>query len=193
MFSKSTPVRELFAKQKPPLQKVIVKSVAHAEMKLHRCYEYKFDGAHAIDVGFVDAETATVVPCEVKLGFDRLSSSEFTSRFMGQCSVSAHNDKRIAGQMVAILDGRLPDVCERRQITAIVEDKTFTLEGEWYLVLRKSVLTRWERTSKPALSERCTTISFEDIVESFGSPSDFNSLVADFLQFDYFKEWLGTA
>ncbi|MFN0157338.1 MAG: hypothetical protein ACKVRP_04610 [Bacteroidota bacterium] len=191
MFSKSILVRELFAKKKPSLQNMIVKAAAHAEIKLHHCSEYRFDGAHAIDVGFIDTETAKVVPCEVKLGFERLSSSQFTSRFMKQCRVS-HNGQRIAGQMVAVLDGNLPDICEGHSVTAVWGDKAFDLSSEWYLVLRQSVIAKWDRTSKPALSERCTIVSFEDIVESFGSTNDFNGLVSDYLQFDYFKGWLGT-
>lgn len=144
-----------------------------------------FDGAHRVDVAIVDESTCFAI--ELKLGLSRMSTSAFSSRFLTQVSTS-HGDKRMKGGMISILDRRW----ERRENDEIVAKhypENVKLKRSWALVVRKEIADKWANSSKPNLSSNCRVIILEDLIDMYGTPDDFNKLVSNLVDGDYFGEW----
>ena len=77
MYNRSESVRLLFTKRLKGLTPISEESTAVSELQLSSCGDYGFDGAHKIDVAILDKITGGCIPCEAKLGKDRLGKSEF--------------------------------------------------------------------------------------------------------------------
>lgn len=163
-------------------------SIFVPELRLNNVGALGFDGVHKIDVAALNLETGICYPIEAKLGFERLGRNEFEKRFLGECGTS-HGNTRVKGSMIAILEGKLPHSYTGQQLTVSWEGQQFTVSPLWVLVARKSVIAKWKESQPPRLSSNCQVIEFENLVEAYGSASEFNSLVGRLVNVDYFKEW----
>ncbi|MGR5001805.1 hypothetical protein [Vibrio celticus] len=103
--------------------------IAVPEIRLDACAGSIFDGVDKVDICILDTEAKTCFPIEAKLGLDRLSKNEFAKRFMKPCKTS-HNDTRVSGSMISILERQLPAQC-------INQDLYVTYLGDKYLVSDK--------------------------------------------------------
>ena len=176
MYNRSAPVRQLFINNLHTSDINHADSIAVPELQLSECGQYKFDGAHRIDVAILDKDKCACIPCEVKLGKERLGKSEFEKRFLRSCRTS-HEGRRIAGSMLAILDGKLPVSCQHSPVLTNFKGKAYELSALWFLIVRRNTLKSWEQNGRPPLSSNCITIVFEDLVDSFGGAKEFNTLV----------------
>lgn len=158
------------------------------DLRLNNCGGLGFDGVHKIDVAVLNHETGICYPIEAKLGFDRLGKQEFEKRFLGDCATS-HGNTRVKGSMISILERKLPQACNAKDLTVTWEGRVFTVSSSWALVARKAVIDRWRESHPPRLSENCKVIEFEALVAVYGSSSEFNSLVERLINCDYFTEW----
>ena len=158
------------------------------EVQLASCGCYGFDGAHKVDVALFSPNTTGCMAIEAKLGLDRLGGRTFASRFLEGCGLS-HNNTRIKGNMISILERRFPSVCCDKEILLRHMGVEFKLSEKWILIIRQQVLDRWRRTGHPQLSEACTVVSFESLVSAYGGRSEFNNLVGSLVSMDYFSEW----
>lgn len=189
MYNRSTAVRQLFAKQLARLISLPESTTAIPNLQLASCGPYQFDGAHKIDIAILDSTTLSCIPCEAKLGNDRLGKSEFEKRFLRPCGRS-HGNRRITGSMIAILDRKLPDQCLNSSVLVSHEGNKYQVVPIWVLIVRESILNSWAKNGVPALSSTCITVSFETIVDSFGGKVPFNSLVGGLVNFDYYEKWI---
>jgi hypothetical protein len=189
MYNRSLDVRALFAKH---LNRVISPpdgSTAIPNLQLTTCGRFRFDGAHKIDIAILDKAAFTCIPCEAKLGNDRLGKTEFEKRFLGSCPTS-HNNTRIAGNMIAILERKLPNPCLDSPVLVTYERRDYQVTSPWVLILRKAIYDSWEKSGAPLLSPACIRISFEAIVDALGGKLPFNSLVGELLSLDYYDVWM---
>ena len=164
-------------------------STAVANLQLGTCERFRFDGAHKIDIAILDKTGSSCIPCEAKLGNDRLGKIQFEKRFLESCQTS-HKDTRIAGSMIAILERKLPSPCLTAPIMVSQEGKDYQMTLPWVLILRKAIHESWTKSGVPTLSTRCIHISFETLVEAFGGKTPFNSLVSELVRFDYYGTWM---
>ncbi|MBL8026627.1 MAG: hypothetical protein JNL74_09460 [Fibrobacteres bacterium] len=162
--------------------------LALPNIQLTSCGNYRFDGAHKLDIGILDISKKECVAIELKLGKDRLSASQIDRRFLCNCGTS-HNNSRISGNMMAILERKLPDQCKSCEIEISVEEELYTLSKRWFFVCRQQVVDSWT-VSKPSLSENCTIITAESIIEKLGDKSIFNDIVKSHIDFDYYEKWI---
>jgi len=95
--------------------------------------------------------------------------------------------------MIAILERKLPDNCSDSPIVVTHKGSTFQLVPTWILIVRDRIIGSWARSGKPALSSKCVTLAIERIVDSFGGREAFNSLVAQLIDFDYYRQWISEA
>ncbi len=158
------------------------------ELHLNNCGDLSFDGAHKIDVAVLNENRNDCYPIEAKLGFDRLGKNEFERRFLNECETS-HNNTRVKGCMISILERKLPEACKNRELAVKRRDKTYTVTSKWSLVCRKPVLEKWKKNGRPNFSTDCRVVSFESLVEMYGSRSAFNSLVKQLISIDFYKAW----
>lgn len=147
-----------------------------------------FDGAHRVDVGIFDLRRRTCKAIELKLGKTRMGATEFARRFVQPCGAS-HNDTRVKGSVISILERHLADSVHA-PIELVRNKVTFTLERNWILVVRQSVLSSWS-TSGPPTSPNCRTLAIEDLIEALGGKCCFNTLVAELVNGDHFDHWFG--
>jgi len=159
------------------------------EIRLDACGSLIFDGVHKIDVSVLDLNNSICYPIEAKLGLDRLSKNEFEKRFIADCGTS-HKAARVKGSMISILERRLPVQCKGHDLTVTYNGQKFIVSDNWSLVCRQPVINKWSLTGKPALSGKCSIISFESLVRAYGSNNDFNNLMKRLLEKDYYAEWL---
>ncbi len=144
-----------------------------------------FDGVHCIDVAVVGDKFC--FPIELKLGLSRMGTTVFSSRFLNSVSTS-HGDARIKGGMISILDRRWEGK-ENDVIEAKTAPDKIQLARPWTLVIRREIAQSWANTATPNLSPYCRVVVFEDLVNLFGSPSDFNHLVGKLVAGDYYNKW----
>lgn len=190
MFNRSPAVKRLIA-DKTKIDRLLTDgSFAVPEVPLSTCGDFRFDGAHRIDVALASRGDPDCLAIESKLGESRMGAKTFDSRFLKQCGTS-HGGTRITGSMVSILDGNLPNESAGKDIKAAYEDLEFRLRKRWVLVVRQSVLNSWLNSAIPRLSERCVIISFEEIAGMFGGGDQFNNLVKEIIEADYYQLWLG--
>ena len=193
MFNQSEAVRAHF-------QSILIQSktirIAEAvtELCLRPCNGLRFDGAHRIDVALlthdVDAHERVCIPIEAKLGTARLTTSVFNERFLKQCVIDQHADPRISGNMIAVLERKLPVQCLQSPIETIHRGIVYLLTEGWVLVVRRRLANEWRVNGMPALSKSCTLVAIEDLVSVFGE-GNFDDLVRRVLNFEYYKEWFG--
>jgi hypothetical protein len=188
MYNRSPEVRALFAEQLGRTISLPDGSIAIPNLQLTACNPFRFDGAHKIDIAILDKATFSCIPCEAKLGNDRLGKTEFEKRFLGSCPTSQKNT-RIAGSMIAILERKLPSPCLNSPVLVSHEGRDYRVTSPWVLILRKAVYDSWAKYGAPLLSPACIHISFEAIVEALGGKAPFNSLVCELVNFDYYETW----
>lgn len=158
------------------------------ELRLNNCGGLAFDGVHKIDVAALCLATGICYPIEAKLGFDRLGKNEFEKRFLIECETS-HKNTRVKGSMISILERKLPQACRGHNLTVTWQDREFTVSPFWILIARAAVTSKWNESQAPELSSNCKVSDFERLLEAYGSGSEFNSLVRNLIDFDYFNEW----
>jgi len=154
-----------------------------------------FDGAARVDA-IVALSEKVAVPFELKLGAARLTKSRIDTEWLAECQPS-HADSRWSGNLMAILDRKFKGVDDAQELVARVtkvgadEERTFVLTREWFVVARRSIITRWRQTP-PAFSQHVKLLAFEDVVSDFGGKLAFNALVRSLLDVDFYDAWLAT-
>ena len=188
MFNRSPEVRVLFLEHLCRVISYTSGSSAVPNLQLATCGDLRFDGAHKVDIAILDKDALSCIPCEAKLGNDRLGKTEFENRFLGSCQTS-HNDTRIKGSMIAILERKLPIQCLNSPVLVTHEGRNYQLTSPWILITRKTILNSWAKYGLPPLSPACIHIAFEAIVEALGGKTPFNALVSELVSFDYYDRW----
>lgn len=161
---------------------------AFHETKLCPHGKYSFDGAHRVDVT-LRIRPDLAVACELKLGSTRLTKSRIDKELLRECHLS-HNDTRISGNMMAILDQRFGSIAPSEGLSVELGDEPVPLARCWFVIVKRQVLERWTGDAKPAFSDRTKCKSINEIVEALGGREEFNELVGQLLEFDYFDKWL---
>lgn len=167
-----------------------VQSVTHfayPHCELSPLRDIAFDGQHKVDVVlWVKPESA--IALELKLGMTRLDLNSFQERFLAPCDKS-HDGSRIKGTMIAILERRFGCVSADKDLYVLIEDrKPVKLSPTWGLVMQQSVLDKWNG-KLAALSDHVVLRSIQKLVHDCGGKQEFNTLVKNLLDFDYFDEW----
>jgi len=188
IYNRSPEVRALFAEQLNSMISLPDGTTAVPNLQLATCGRFRFDGAHKIDIAILDKAAFSCIPCEAKLGNDRLGKTEFEKRFLGSC-VTSHKNTRIAGSMIAILERKLPSPCLNSPVLVSHEGRDYRVTSLWVLILRKSIHDSWKRYGVPSLSPACIHVPFEAIVDALGGKTPFNSLVGELVSFDYYEIW----
>jgi hypothetical protein len=189
MYNRSSEVRALFAEQLSRVISLPDKPTAVPNLQLSACARFRFDGAHKIDIAILDKTHFSCIPCEAKLGNDRLGKREFQNRFLKSC-LTSHRNSRIAGSMIAILERKLPSPCFNAPVLVSHEGRDYQVASPWILIMRKTIHDSWKKYGVPSLSPACIHVSFEAIVEAVGGKTPFNSLVGELVSFDYYKTWM---
>lgn len=165
-----------------------IKRFAHHESRLARHQKYIFDGASRVDV-VLWIQKNLAVALELKLGETRLTKTRVDGEFLTVCRPS-HNDSRLAGNMIAILDRRFGDLAPKDGLSVQFGDTVVSLARDWFIVTRQSVLDRWIGDDRPEFSPNTKCIAIGTLVHAFGGKSSFNALVAELLDIDYFDSWV---
>jgi hypothetical protein len=189
MYNRSANVRALFAERLRGAALLPEESTAVPNLQLSSCAGFRFDGAHKIDIAILDETRFSCIPCEAKLGIDRLGKRQFETRFLMPCATS-HQDSRIAGSMTAILERRLPDVCLNAPVVVNHHGREYEVTSPWVLIAKKAIHDSWQKSGLPSFSPACLHVSFEAIVEALGGKTPVNSLVGELLSFDYYGAWM---
>ncbi len=147
-----------------------------------------FDGTHRIDVAVRGSAVSSCLAVELKLGLSRMTATAFNKRFLEGTSPS-HFAKRVKGSMVSVLE-RLSEESGDCPIYAELDGYQCSVEKNWVLVVRAKVAEQWSRKGKPELSDCCSLVVFEHIVEVYGGSARFNQAVSNLLDGDYYDEWL---
>lgn len=159
------------------------------EVNLQPVNDLIFDGTSRVDVAAVDQDASICVPIEAKLGNSRMSAGEFNKRFLQQLQTS-HNDNRVKGSMVSVLERKFERIFSVDVPVSIrIEQRQARLSRDWVLVVRREVLNKWNHGGHPDLSAHCTVLTFEDIVSRYGGPTALNNLVRRKLPTDFYSEW----
>lgn len=159
------------------------------EVRPNNCGPLAFDGTHRIDVAVLDLDTRICFPFEAKLGLDRLSKNEFSKRFLNQCGTS-HKDTRVRGSMISILERMLPSECNNHEMTVDYQNRAYPVSKKWGLICRAKIIKKWSNAGSPPLSPDCIPICFEDLATAYGSAQEFNTLVTELLNQDYYANWV---
>jgi len=189
MYNRSPEVRALFSRQLSGVISLPDGSTAVPNLQLATCGSFRFDGAHKIYIAILDKAGLSCMPCEAKLGNDRLGKREFEKRFLRSC-LTSHDNTRIAGSMISILERKLPSPYLNSPVLVGHEGRGYQLTSPWVLIMRKKIHDSWTKFGVPSLSSACIYISFEAIVEALGGKTPFNSLVAELVSFDYYEAWV---
>lgn len=146
--------------------------------------KYFCDGAQTVDVLCVGGELAMAF--ELKLGEERLRANEFESRFMEDCATS-HAESRLKGKMVSVLERRFPWSGEAA-LQASTGTENWEVVRPWWLVVRKSVWARWEKSRPPNLSHGRILV-LEEVVGELGGEAAFNDLVRELVCDNFYSAW----
>lgn len=165
-----------------------VKTFAFHECKLARHHGYIFDGASRVDVVLWIRPTLAVA-IELKLGATRLTKTRIDDEFLHDCGTS-HNESRIAGNMMAILDRRFGCIAPADGLSVEIGDARVPLSRDWFIVTRQSVLDKWVGDARPNFSPNTSCVTIGTLVTAFGGKPRFNDLVRELLAIDYFDEWV---
>jgi len=165
-----------------------IKKFAHHECRLARHSKYMFDGASRVDV-VLWLQQNLAVALELKLGETRLTPTRIDGEFLTDCRPS-HNNSRIAGNMMAILDRRFGDLAPPDGLSVQFADTVVPLARDWFIVTRQTVLDRWVGEDRPEFSPNTKCVAIGTLVQAFGGKLAFNSLVAELLDIDYFDSWV---
>ena len=146
---------------------------------------YACDGEQKVDV--LCAGEGHAIALEAKLGETRLAPNVFRQQFCGCCVQSKHSNPRLSGSMIAILERSLP-FAGAPSLTAEVEGTQWTLAQPWWLVVRKSVLNRWQKANDiPVKSARI--LVFDALVQVYGSRQQFDQMVQRAVGADFAERW----
>jgi hypothetical protein len=148
MYNRAAKVRAVFAERLGGAVPLAGKPTAVPNLQLSACAGFRFDGAHKIDIAILDDTRSSCIPCEAKLGNDRLGKREFESRFLMPCKTS-HQQSRIAGSMAAILERKLPDACLNAPITVSHHGREYEVTSPWVLIVRKVIQDSWQKSGLP--------------------------------------------
>lgn len=150
--------------------------------------DYPCDGAQTIDVLCAGGQHAIAV--EAKLGTALMSFARFHARFRAPCSFSRHPDRRLRGNMIAVLERSIPEADPRRvRLTGEVEGREFAISRTWWLVLRRSVLERWRAGWNDGSRIRfARLVAIETLVEAYGCRR-FDELVFESVGKDFCRRW----
>ncbi len=161
---------------------------AHFGCRLDRHNNYVFDGASRVDV-VLWIQQNLAVGLELKLGETRLTKTRINREFLVDCKLS-HNDSRIAGPMIAILDRRFGTFAPKEGLSVCLDNTVVPLARDWFIITQRTVLDRWVDDARPDFSVNTKCVAIGTLVEAFGGRCPFNELVAELLQFDYFDSWM---
>lgn len=163
--------------------------IAVAEIRLDACAGLIFDGGHKVDICILDTEAKTCFPIEAKLGLDRLSKNEFAKRFIKPCETS-HNDTRVSGGMISILERQLPAQCMNQDLYVTYLGEKYLVSAKWGLIARSAIHDKWSSNGFPTLSPNCKHLAFEKLARSYGDKSSFNRLITEMLEVDFHEQWV---
>lgn len=164
------------------------RTFAFHECKLARHHGYIFDGASRVDVVlWIRPELA--VGLELKLGATRLTKTRIDDEFLLDCRTS-HNDQRIEGNMMAILDRRFGNIAPPDGLPVELENSVVPLSRDWFVVTRQSILDKWIGDDRPSFSPYTSCVTVGSLVAAFGGQQPFNTLVRELLSIDYFDSWV---
>jgi hypothetical protein len=161
---------------------------AHHECRLAPHDKYIFDGASRVDV-VLWIKKHLAVALELKLGKTRLTKTRIDGEFLADCRLS-HNDSRLAGNMMAILDRRFGNLAPKDGLSVELHDHVVPLAETWFIVTRQTVLNNWFDDGRPTFSENTECVAIGTLVEAFGGKTAFNNLVTELLEIDYFDAWI---
>lgn len=189
MFNRSLDVKNLFFQKNPTDFSTSQGIVSVPEIQLENCGSLRFDGAHKIDIALLEPGKNLGVAIEAKLGSDRLDKKEFAKRFLSPCGTS-HGNQRIKGPIISILERNLPFGFRSEAIMIDHLGVRYSLSENWFLVVRRPILRKWETNGWPPLSKRCHALTIEDIIECYGGKGPFNDLVTEMIRGDYYESWI---
>jgi hypothetical protein len=147
----------------------------------------RFDGAHTIDVLCHGGDRGLAI--EAKLGLDRMSRAQFTSRFLGVPRRSGHKDPRFSGSMAGILAHRA--TVDGIELALRTEHPNVSIVPDWFLVIRRQVWTQWNSTPPDLVTAHVAL--FEDVVRMYGAGQEFNDLVQRVVGNGFYEAWGLTA
>lgn len=177
LLNRSAAVRETVLGQNVGGEWIFVPEIALEPMENRR-----------FDVCALNRSSGTRIAIELKLGRDRLGTTEFARRFIHPCGVS-HGGTRVTGSMVSILDGRLQSDLERTELAVMHDGQRYRVTRDWILVMRRFVLNRWAIKGRPSLSVHCRELAIEDLVMAFGEPDEFNRTISELIVRDFYQVW----
>jgi hypothetical protein len=161
---------------------------AFHECKLAPHHGYIFDGASRVDV-ILWIRPDLCIALELKLGATRLTRTRINDEFLDDCRTS-HNGRRIAGNMMAILDRRFGHTAPADGLEVELYDTRVPVSRNWFVVTRQSVLDKWVGEERPNLSLNTSCVTISSLVAAFGGQRIFNTFVRELLDVDYFNEWV---
>lgn len=104
--------------------------------------------------------------------------------------MTSHNDSRVSGSMIAVLERKLPPQCRGLPLYVTYDGGTYLVSDNWTLVCRARVAANWAAKGNPDLSAKCTIVTFEDLADSFGDQDKLNTLVQSMLDEDFYSKWV---
>lgn len=149
---------------------------------------YDCDGEQSVDVLCVAGGKAVAI--EAKLGTSRVTPSEFQKRFCVPCEVSRHADRRLRGNMIAVLQRSFADACPRPgEVSCRINGHCTTLSTTWWLFLGRSVITQWRKTNQAAfLGPDARVADFDKLVQRYGF-NRFDALVGRIIGDGFCRRW----
>jgi hypothetical protein len=150
--------------------------------------DYACDGAQKIDVLCVGGQHGIAI--EAKLGESLMLGDQFRKRFCAPCEVSLHQNRRLRGSMIAVLERSFHgDVPKCSEIVCRIGDRTVTLSLGWWLVVRRSVLALWvKRQDVPVSAQFARVVEFESLVALYGHDR-FDALVREVVGENFATKW----
>lgn len=189
MINRSVPLQDFLAEQSPAVAEARGAIVAEPDARLQRCGKYDFDAAHQLDVALFLGKAKPCLGIEAKLGDEELLKTPFEKRFLKGCGTS-HGGSRIAGSMISILEGKLPEDCDRANVVVERQGTIHKLLPTWFLIVRKRTLDAWLASGRPDFSRHCIVLTFEALASRYGDRDSFNALVRELVDGDYHRAWV---
>jgi hypothetical protein len=144
---------------------------------------FRLDGAQKLD-GLI-SNGAKGIAIEVKLGRKGLTAKSML-RHLKDCCASTHKDRRIKGNIIALLDGRFAGLPQPP--IPFKSEGGVTLASQWLLVVRESVYESWRRTGWPQM-RHAHVIIFEDLAQLIGGARQFDDMVKELIGGDFAEAW----
>lgn len=137
-----------------------------------------FDGEHRVDLCLL-VSGKDAIPIEVKAG--SVVRSVVSGRF-------SHGDRRIAGNMLGILDRQLPDDLRHLDLFVRLNDVEYPLSRKWGVIAPASMIERWKSLS--SFVSQPILIDINQLCSKAG-PDAFNAAAKKVLHSeDYFVDWV---